>query len=589
TPDVGADEFAGTPLDLTAPLISFTPLLNTGSTSARTLVASITDASGVPTSGIGLPVLYWKINSGGTWTGATATYLSGSNYQFSFGSGVSAGDTVFYYVVAQDNATTPNVGAFPSAGAGGFTANPPAASTPPTNPYGYLVTQASLAGNYTVGISLFNQVSGRNIYFEKVTRKVKKEIWVANPVSESKENNKIDEPIFYGDSKSGSYQLTEVDEVTWIPMENGSPVVGELYVKKNENPELSYPEGVEGVYATITAAITDLNLRGVAGDVNFLLTDANYSSGETFPIIVNITNENQPSSTKKVTLKPNTGVTSTITGSSATGIFVSYGVDYFIIDGSNSGGTDRSLTIENTSTASSHYVVGIFNNGVKGSQNNTIKNCIIRGGSNSVTSWGVILNFSGGDYDNTTIQNNEFQKSNTGMQFTGVSTGITNGGLVSKNTFGSDTDSLSIGNVGVILSYVDGLNFTENTIKNVKVGTNPKGLIVSTSTTNSSITRNLITGIVYTGSGGYGGKGVDINTGSATSNLTIANNMLSNIRGDGWSTFSTDAIVGIRILGTTGGLKLYYNSVNLYGAISRSTASIRIKAPVSILFQVLQI
>ncbi|GIV45694.1 MAG: hypothetical protein KatS3mg036_0512 [Ignavibacterium sp.] len=63
--------------------------MNTGSTSARTLVASISDPSGVPTSGIGLPVLYWKINSGGTWTGATASYLSGSNYQFSFGSGVA--------------------------------------------------------------------------------------------------------------------------------------------------------------------------------------------------------------------------------------------------------------------------------------------------------------------------------------------------------------------------------------------------------------------------------------------------------------------------------------------------------------------
>uniref|UniRef100_A0A7V3E778 Choice-of-anchor D domain-containing protein n=1 Tax=Ignavibacterium album TaxID=591197 RepID=A0A7V3E778_9BACT len=573
TPDVGADEFTGTPLDLTAPLISYTPLLNTSSTSARTLVASISDPSGVPTSGIGLPVLYWKINSGGTWAGATATYLSGNNYQFSFGSGVAVGDTVFYYVVAQDNATTPNVGAFPSTGAGGFTANPPAASTPPTNPYGYLVTQTSLSGNYTVGTSLFNHITGRNIYFEKVSRKVMKEVWVANPRNENKDDNRIDEPVIYGDSKSGSYKMMEVEEVTWIPMENGLPYNGELYVKKNENPELAFPEGVEGVYSTITAAIADLNLRGVAGNVNFLLTDANYSVGETYPIIVNITNENLPSSTKKVTLKPNTGVTATISGNSATGIFVSYGVDYFIIDGSNSGGTDRSLTIENTSTSTNHYVVGIFNNGIKGAQNNTLKNCVIRAGSNSAASWCVVLNYSGGDYDNTTIQNNEFQRAYTGMQFVGVATGITNGGLVSQNTFGNDADSLSVGNVGVVLSYIDGLSFSENNIKNIKVSTNPKGIVVSTSTLNTSITRNLITGIVYTGTGGYGGKGIDINTGSSASNLTIANNMLTNIRGDGWSVLSGDAIVGIRVLGTTGGLKIYYNSVNLYGNISRSGAT----------------
>ncbi|MGQ9643831.1 MAG: beta strand repeat-containing protein, partial [Ignavibacterium sp.] len=573
TPDVGADEFNGIPQDLTPPIITYTPLINTSSTSARTLVASITDASGVPISGIGLPVLYWKINSGGSWTGATASYLSGSNYQFSFGSGVTAGDTVFYYVVAQDNATTPNVGAFPSSGAGGFTANPPAAATPPTSPYAYLVTQASLSGNYTVGTSKFNQITGRNIYFEKVTQKVMKEVWVANPRNESKDENKVDQPILYGDPNSGSYQMMEVEEVTWIPMENGTKYDGDLYVKKSENPELAFPEGIDGVYATITEAIADLNLRGVAGNVNFLLTDADYSAGETFPIIVNITNENLPSSTKTVTLKPNTGVTSTIKGTSATGIFVSYGVDYFIIDGSNSGGTDRSLTIENTSTAANHYVVGIFNNSIKGAQYNTIKNCIIRAGSNTTASWGIVLNFSGGDYDNITIQNNEIQRAYTGMQFTGVSTGITDNGLVSKNTFGNSVDSLSVGNIGVVVGYSDGLIFNENNIINIKNGTNPKGLNIITSTTNSTFSRNLISGIVYTGSGGYGGKGVDINTGTATSNLTFANNMLSNIRGDGWLAFSTDAIVGIRILGTTGGLKFYFNSVNLTGSISRSSAT----------------
>jgi len=134
-PDIGADEFFGQMLDINPPIIVYTPLLNTTSTSARTLTASISDAgSGVPVAGIGLPRLYWKKNFNGVWTGVTSTFLSGSNYQFSFGGGVAGGDTVYYYVVAQDGATTPNVIANPSAGAGGYTANPPAAATPPTNP-----------------------------------------------------------------------------------------------------------------------------------------------------------------------------------------------------------------------------------------------------------------------------------------------------------------------------------------------------------------------------------------------------------------------------------------------------------------------
>src|SRR5204863_7355235 len=125
-PSIGAYE---TGSDNSPPVIAYTPLGNTQSTTARTLTATITDASsGVPTSGLGLPVLYWKINAG-SYTGATASSLGSNQYQFSFGSGVVVGNTVSYYVVAQDSAATPNVSANPSAGASGFTFNPPAAST----------------------------------------------------------------------------------------------------------------------------------------------------------------------------------------------------------------------------------------------------------------------------------------------------------------------------------------------------------------------------------------------------------------------------------------------------------------------------
>lgn len=129
TPDVGADEFNGIGLDLNPPVISYAPLGNTGTAGARTLNTSITDASGVPTAGIGLPVLYWKINSG-SWSPATASYISGSQYNFSLGAGAVTADTVFYYIVAQDGQTTPIIGSSP-AGATGLTANPPAAATPP--------------------------------------------------------------------------------------------------------------------------------------------------------------------------------------------------------------------------------------------------------------------------------------------------------------------------------------------------------------------------------------------------------------------------------------------------------------------------
>jgi hypothetical protein len=137
TPDVGADEFAGLGLDVTPPSMTYVPLTGTAVTTARTLITSITDATGVPTSGGGLPVLYWKVNSG-SWSAATAVHGAGSQYSFTFGGGVIVGDTVSYYIVARDIAGTPHIGSSPG-GASGFTYDPPAASTPPPAPNSYTI------------------------------------------------------------------------------------------------------------------------------------------------------------------------------------------------------------------------------------------------------------------------------------------------------------------------------------------------------------------------------------------------------------------------------------------------------------------
>ena len=149
-PDFGADEFDGVILDLTPPSITYTALPFTCSGTARTLTATIADpTSGVPTTGAGLPTLYWRINTG-AWQAAIGTFVSGNTYSFTFGAGAVLSDVVSYYIVAQDNAATPNVGVFPSAGASGFSVNPPAASTPPTTPSSYTIN-ATLNGIYTVG------------------------------------------------------------------------------------------------------------------------------------------------------------------------------------------------------------------------------------------------------------------------------------------------------------------------------------------------------------------------------------------------------------------------------------------------------
>ncbi|MBS1734217.1 MAG: right-handed parallel beta-helix repeat-containing protein, partial [Bacteroidetes bacterium] len=149
-PDIGADEFDRQLLDKFPPTITFTPPVVCG-TGARTFTATISDATGVPTAGAGLPVVYWRVNAG-AWNANTATYISPTQYQFTVDPGATAllGQLVEYYIVMQDIVAPPNVIASPSTGAGGYTTSPPAAGTPPTTFYSYTVT-AGLAGVYTVG------------------------------------------------------------------------------------------------------------------------------------------------------------------------------------------------------------------------------------------------------------------------------------------------------------------------------------------------------------------------------------------------------------------------------------------------------
>ncbi|MEI7661019.1 MAG: hypothetical protein WCK34_02415 [Bacteroidota bacterium] len=167
-PDIGADEFAGAHYHA-PPVITYTPLANTFTVSAQTLTAAITDpASGVPTSGTGLPVLYWKKNNAVNYTSVQGIPAGNNQYSFTFGSGVINGDVVSYYIVAQGTWPVPNVGANPSSGITAYGANPPASSTPPSNPNSYTV-QSPLSGTVTVGTSgKFATLTGASGLFQNI-------------------------------------------------------------------------------------------------------------------------------------------------------------------------------------------------------------------------------------------------------------------------------------------------------------------------------------------------------------------------------------------------------------------------------------
>ena len=431
----------------------------------------------------------------------------------------------------------------------------------------------ALSGDYIVSGSMFNKISGRNVTFDKRTRQVEVDIPVyaqetkEQPESKNAEKNRII-----------SYKKEIVNEDYYIPMENGKEVNDKLFVPYSGNNSSKDYSPLSGVYASITAALTDLNAVGVSAPVRFLLNSTAYTT-ETLPLTINqITGAN---AVNTVTIKPNTGITASISGSSTSSIFKLNAAKYVFIDGSNSiGGTTKDLTIENTNTSAATAAIWLASNGVgAGATNNTIKNCNIKTGTNATaTTYGIFsggstIGTAGSDNDYMTIQNNYIYKAYQGINITGVSGSVSNNLNITGNTIGAPAGTTTdyIGYYGLNLSYTDSVLVSQNIIRNIISGTiySMAGIYANTSVTNINISKNSISSIKYTGSGGWGTSGITANIGTATTQgITISNNLIYDITADGYSSVTSFFNpIGISVVGTSAnaGINIYYNSIYLYG------------------------
>jgi hypothetical protein len=159
TPDIGADEFAGILLDLTAPLITYTQLGNGSASATRTFSnVTITDLSGINIAPGTRPRVYYKKSTDTNdlvatgWKFVQANGGGGSPFTFTIdysllnAGSVSNGDTIQYFVVAQDLASTPNVGI----NSGTFNAQPSSvALTGAAFPIGPTINSYNIAGTIT--------------------------------------------------------------------------------------------------------------------------------------------------------------------------------------------------------------------------------------------------------------------------------------------------------------------------------------------------------------------------------------------------------------------------------------------------------
>lgn len=474
TPDIGADEFTGLPIDISPPVIAYPPLPNTTLLGNRNVAANISDPSGIP-GGATAPRVYFRKNAdpyvSNACTGSAPAFTC--TIDNSLLGGVVIGDSVSYFVIAQD--TPGNVGANPGAGLVATDVN--TVTTPPTTPNSYTII-APFPAVVNVGAT------------ETITS-------LTNP--------------------GGLFDLA-----------NGGVFTGDVIA--NITSDLS---GETGTIA--------LNQRVEEGAGGYLFT-----------------------------IRP-IGAPRTVTGA-GTVLAKINGSDRVLIDGALAG-TDRSLTFNSTSvvSGSAALFVGSLGTG-QGANNVRIRNVIIQTGtkgSAALTTFAIFVGHSSGaalgpDNDGFRLENSQIRRASVGLQAAGDPSGVLDGLQLLDNDFGDDSVVDSIGRRGVVLLQADGALVRRNQVRNIELAdNNPHGMLLGTGVVNSVIVANRISNVRYTGTGGYGGKGIDINTGNVASGLTIANNFIAGIGGDGWSDLTTDSIVGLRVLGTTGGINVWHNSINL--------------------------
>ncbi len=334
--------------------------------------------------------------------------------------------------------------------------------------------------------------------------------------------------------------------------------------------------GEQGHFSTLTRAIDNYNTC-LGGNTTFVLTNANYSTNETFPLVIG---NPATSSTKTLTIKPNTGVNATITGSNSTAIIELNGADYITIDGSNNGSTSRNLIIQNTSTSS--YTQGapvwIASRSVSdGATNNTIKNSSILG-SGTASAWAGIVSGSNSSYpdqadapnDNNTIQNCSFSNAVNGIYIYGAATKDQNWSIINNVV----TSGYS---AGILIQYANAFNITGNSVSGINANAlfngNTSGIEVTSNGSNFTISNNTISGVTTSTApitlGGTTGILLGSTTGSIQTAI-VSDNIISAVSNTGgFVATNTD---GIRVLGSSQAISITRNTISNISASSSGSA-----------------
>ncbi|MCF7788354.1 MAG: choice-of-anchor D domain-containing protein [Prosthecobacter sp.] len=314
--------------------------------------------------------------------------------------------------------------------------------------------------------------------------------------------------------------------------------------------------GPTGDYASVTAAIADVQAQTLGGALVLELQAAYVSTVETFPLTVPALNG--ASATNTLTLRPQSGATGlSISSSNTNAATVDLnGAQFVTIDGRPGGtGTAKQLTLANTST--SGVALRFINEG----SNNTLRYLTIQGVNTNAYSGTVVFSTTTGanGNDNNTLDTCDIRDGATTptngiyAQGTGTTTAsnnsdnlITNCNIFNfyrSNAVNTSGLSLTSGNTNWTIS---GNSFYQ-TASRVGVAALVRAIYLS----NTSINSHIVTGNFIGGSAPNAGGSAWTSTGTTAAYtfvgiwLRVTNSTATSVQGNviknfSWSTSSND-------------------------------------------------
>ncbi|RAK64063.1 hypothetical protein DLM85_19155 [Hymenobacter edaphi] len=344
-------------------------------------------------------------------------------------------------------------------------------------------------------------------------------------------------------------------------------------------------------YATIKDALADLTARGLQTTggvgVTFLLTNPaattgayDAASGEVFPLTIGTIAG--ADATRRVTIRPQTGVTASITGSNAKALILLDGADYVTLDGSNApGGSSRDLSLTNTNTGTSSTVVyGQTGASTNSATNNVIQNLVVTGSGPTQTLMGIGFGSStvsstslGTGNNGNQVLNNSISRVQYGIYSQGASASNRNTGTVISGNVLTTAAPGNVGRYGIYLGHESGAQVTLNAIGGLTSTSDVAAINLGAGTTQSTsapsgnavvdatVSRNTVSGVVSTGTA----SALGIVLGAATAGTTtISNNLVAGVVS---SSSSSELTAGLYLGGGAGSTtNVYFNTVALSGS-----------------------